>query len=572
MGKKATLLINDTEVGLRKIKEDLFEPNSLEVLQKVLLKTFSTDGKRKPYFSNSISGTEEDRIEIESFSFVASLNRIQETKVLLYSLRLFHDQPVLIMCDKETEKELKLYDYGDLIFVSRIDQDYLDEIREKIIKEKYDHLEKEHHCRSDYIYTKMECMNEALSRFTNTLFLDTDIIILDSLQENFSKKVVLSPHYYDIGQAHFGYQYGFYNAGYIFCADRGFPQFWKHIYLNDSVFYEQECMNRISRTYSIETFDEEHNCGFWRKLEVPAKCKSLHFHLSYDLYEKLEDNNETQYELHTKFRDFSLDYLNLKHKKIYNYIIKICPRYAKKLAFVHFGKCGGVYVNRYLHEIALPYYSQYMSWHEGLNPKGISERDFTREELFEIAETADQQSIVHNHHVSWDKETLRSFNDNGFLTFGFVRDPRDVICSLYFFCYKEYLRHGDNHFLAKELIRGFDEIDPSKISLNDFFIHLVQNSRKGWAMPDFIDEIDFVAEFNNDNFGYFTKKYLDHDHVPQERKNATQNRGYKYYCESGELSSEAQDLIENDSNCIRYLKLIKSAKQVDENVSIIKET
>ena len=41
------------------------------------------------------------------------------------------------------------------IFVTKINQDYLDKIRKKILNEKYAHLEKEHHCRSDYIYLKM---------------------------------------------------------------------------------------------------------------------------------------------------------------------------------------------------------------------------------------------------------------------------------------------------------------------------------------------------------------------------------------------------------------------------------
>ena len=569
---KARLKINNQEIGLRKIEEDLFEPKSTEVLIKVLHGQFNPSNKRKLFYVNPFPEADEEVQKIESFCFVTSHNRVQEAKILLYSLRLSHDEPGMIMCDEETEEELRGA-YDNIIFVTKINQDYLDKIRKKILNEKYAHLEKEHHCRSDYIYLKMECMNEALTRFTNTFFLDTDIIVLDSLQENFTKKVVLSPHYYDINQIHFGYEYGFYNAGYIFCSDRGFPQYWKKMYLNDSVFYEQECMNRINTTYKIETFDESHNCGFWRKHEIPEKTKSLHVHFSYDLYDKIKDNDQ-QYKLHSEFRDLSSKYLKENNKKIYHYISKIAPKYINpsKLAFVHFGKCGGVYVNRYLHEVVFPHHTQYMSWHEGLNPKGVSRRDFNEEELFEIAETAEENSIVHNHHVSWTGETLKKFKENEFLTFGFLRDPRDIICSLYFFASDEYLKHGDNHFLAKELIRGFDEIDPSKITLDDFFIHIAKHSRRGWVLPDYIDDIDFLAEFNNDNFSYFMKKYFNHDHVPQKRKNATANKGYKHYCKSGELSQSTQELIENDPDCIKHIRLLESARQIDDRTSVIKET
>ena len=126
----------------------------------------------------------------------------------------------------------------------------------------------------------MDVMNIALANHDNTLFLDADIIILDSLQEFFESPIVLSPHYYPEEDELKGFEFGFYNAGYVFCAVNSFPNFWKYLYLNNSLFFEQECMNRIPETHLIQTFSKEHNVGFWRGKEILNKVKSFHFHLS----------------------------------------------------------------------------------------------------------------------------------------------------------------------------------------------------------------------------------------------------------------------------------------------------
>ena len=96
---------------------------------------------------------------------------------------------------------------------------------------------------------KMDIMKKAMRNHKNTFFLDADMIVLDSLQENFSCELAFSPHHYSPKDLSKAFDFGFFNAGYVFCSSRSFPSYWEHMYLTDSIFFEQECMDRIPLKY-----------------------------------------------------------------------------------------------------------------------------------------------------------------------------------------------------------------------------------------------------------------------------------------------------------------------------------
>ena len=73
-----------------------------------------------------------------------------------------------------------------------------------------------------------------------------------------------------------------------------------------------------------------------------------------------------------------------------------------------------------------------------------------------------------------------------------------------------------------------------------------------WVLPDYIDDIDYVAEFNDKNFSSFLRDYFGHKYVPESKKNASANKGFKYYFENGDISEEAKDLIESDAEYLKY--------------------
>ena len=556
------LRINDEEVGLRHLGNGLYEPKSALVFKKVIEENYKPP--KSHLFSRLIPLSKEKPKryhKIESFCFVATENIKEEAELLLKSLRQFHDQPVYVICDKATRVHLAKQGLSDNVtFRILAEQEHLDKINEEIFKSHKCIANKIHS--APCIFKKMDVMDFALQHHANTFFLDADIIVLDNLQEYFEAKVILSPHYYPSDKEHKGFEFGFYNAGYIFCANKGFPKFWKHVYLNDSSFFEQECMNRISDRYNIQTFGEEHNVGFWRENELPKKAKSIHAHITKGVD---KGRGKELLVLNTKIKDYAISQAEKYQPKISSDIKKYYnPDAPKKLAFIHFGKCAGVYVQHYLRRTVMPDIKHYNSWWDfGANNKRNLERDWTKEELLEIAIADTETGLAHNHQINWCKETVKSFNDNGWLTFMFIRDPRNILCSLYFWSQRQYRRwkpeelHGGLRGpLKDEITKMSGQDDPYQVSIDTFikFLIMDKEARHLWMLPDYINEIEYVAEFNDENFGNFLLEYFGHDYIPQRKRNTSPSKGYEFYCQTGEISKETQNLIENSLEILEYKK------------------
>ena len=560
------LKYNNQEIGLRSLGEGLFEPKNLSVFNDAVSDQLKFDSTPKKFWLENSPPKHEPKKyhKIESFCFVATANLKDEAEVLLRTLRLFHDEPVYVICDKETRIHLKKMKLCDNVkFKTSAEKEHLDAIQEKVFEDHSCVANDIHHAPS--IVKKMEAMDFALKLHDNTFFLDTDIIVLDNLQEYFTAEVVLSPHFYPKDKQHKGFEFGFYNAGYLFCANKGFPRFWRHLYLTDSTFFEQECMNRISDYYNIQTFSKEHNVGFWRGDALPIEAKSVHTHIS----ELGSAGRGLQLiELNKITKDYALS--QTKNKPIINSHLRkhYNPDCNKKLAFIHFGKAAGVYIQHYIREQVFPRMKHFNSWWDfNYKNKRALTRDWTEEELLEIADTNVEEALTHNHHINWTKESVKKFNDNGWLTFMFIRNPKDIMCSLYFWAQSQWDRWDAEDKSAQVLreplteelkyISGQD--NPYNVSLDDFIRGML--SGKGaqylWVLPDYIDDIQHVAEFNNNNFGTFLLDNFQHLYCPMKKRNTSKSEGYKTYLERGEISKETHSMVENHPEYKRYSKYLK---------------
>ena len=559
------LKYNNQEIGLRSLGEGLFEPKNLSVFNDAVSDQLKFDSTPKKFWLENSPPKHEPKKyhKIESFCFVATANLKDEAEVLLRTLRLFHDEPVYVICDKETRIHLKRMKLCDNVkFKTSAEKEHLDAIQEKVFEG--------HSCVANDIHNapsivkKMEAMDFALKLHDNTFFLDTDIIVLDNLQEYFTAEVVLSPHFYPKNKQHKGFEFGFYNAGYLFCANKGFPRFWRHLYLTDSTFFEQECMNRISDYYNIQTFSKEHNVGFWRGDALPIEAKSVHTHIS----ELGSAGRGLQLiELNKITKDYALS--QTKNKPIINSHLRkhYNPDCNKKLAFIHFGKAAGVYIQHYIREQVFPRMKHFNSWWDfNYKNKRALTRDWTEEELLEIADANVEEALTHNHHINWTKESVKKFNDNGWLTFMFIRNPKDIMCSLYFWAQSQWDRWDAEDKSAQVLreplteelkyISGQD--NPYNVSLDDFIRGMLsgKGARYLWVLPDYIDDIQHVAEFNNNNFGSFLLDNFQHLYVPMKKRNTSKSEGYKTYLERGEISKETHSMVESHPEYKRYLKYL----------------
>ena len=519
---KPRLKINDKEVGLRDLGDGLFEPKNLKVLNEVFHGYHEPKAAGRFFVENHIAKEEPEKYhKIQSFCFVVTENIKQEGAMMLKSLRKFHDQPVYVICDLASRRFFTQEGLKDESIICKLtSKEELEKINEEVFKN--------HKCiannvhRPAEILTKMDVMNFALKHHDNTFFLDADIIVLDNLQEYFSAKVVLSPHYYPKQYTSHGFENGFYNAGYVFCASKGFPNFWKHIYLNDSIFFEQEGMNRIPDRQNIQTFSKEHNVGFWRRGEMPKHVKSLHFHITDGVDKNRCDSLK---EMNQNIKDFGVNLLKERHEDLYNYHLRMTS--AKKIAFIHFGKAAGVYVNAYMKERCARGHRKYFSWHEISNPYRISDRDWTQEELLEIAETKDEYAYVTNHHINWSLETVKKFKENGWFTFMFLRRPEELLCSLFHWSKEKNVQ-----------LRPSDK-EPETLQETFEYATNLEDFSKLWRPPDYIDELDYVAEFNDKNFSAFLLKYFGETYEPRPPSNTSENKGFTHYRENGEISDRA---------------------------------
>ena len=257
--------------------------------------------------------------KIESFCFFTTRHMKEEAAITVRSLRLFHQEPIYITCDQESHDFLSALKIKDLFF-EIITSDYLNNIKEKF-KGLYEGITSFH--KVDCIYAKIDSINFPLRHHENTFFLDSDIIILDNLQEKDMCEIMLSPHYYSlIDRADV---VGLFNAGYLFCANKNFPNYWNNLYASgESKFYEQHCMHKIPKNFETGIFDKSHNIGFWRdlsssalhelKVDLPKKIKSFHFHTSPKFDFKGSVYAETK---NSEIKEIALEYIKTHVPQVY---------------------------------------------------------------------------------------------------------------------------------------------------------------------------------------------------------------------------------------------------------------
>jgi len=569
------LRIDEYEVGLRKVEGNLYEPKNKKILLDCLTDSLNLKDHRSLFHVNELPEKCEEYKKIESFCFTTSINRISEAKILLKSLRQHHSQPIYIHCDWFSQLVIERLGYENLIIKPVINEKYLKNIVKMHTKGKYEILEQMHHCRSDYIFAKLVCLKQAMMKFKNTFFLDTDIIVLDDLQENFTENLCLSPAFFTPELTSQGFEYGFYNAGYLFCEDRGFPQYWINRFLDDSIFYEQECMNRFSNVYEFQTFPCSHNLGFWRGQAKVDNPKSLHGHITDEI--KNEVKGDKAANLFKNFRAKSLQIIKQKNPDLYFYINKLTDY--KKYSFIHMAKCGGTYVSTYLNSVVLAPVINHIP--EG-KTKDRPHLEFSKEQISEAVDEVNKKDLTENqwirfHQNSIDLKTIEKLNDFGWETFTFLRDPRELICSLYFFSRRKTTKTtvtkkevSDTNFLAMAPWSGIaghadpdswdiNDIDVRKLSLNEFFIKMIENEKLHifWKIPEYIESIKYIDEMSHDNLGKFINKAIDPDHIYSPipiGENPSANKGYKFYCNNGDISKEAQRLTEDHPEYMKYSK------------------
>lgn len=234
---------------------------------------------------------------ISSFCTVATYNCIGELDNLIRMMSFQHvGQPLIVFCDEAVADHLakvkidlghgKPTCHDNLEVVVGISKDYLDAIIDRYgLNEpkqlRWPSVQDPNPHRPEIIVAKMAAMRYALKKYDDTMFLDCDVIPASHIFAPRRSHLALSPHFNTHDKE---MSIGRYNAGMVWTDDDQFPEWWEHGMMEDSLFFEQECLNRVGGTWKVAEYPETHNYGFWRMyslgkskrlLDIPEICRAL---------------------------------------------------------------------------------------------------------------------------------------------------------------------------------------------------------------------------------------------------------------------------------------------------------
>ena len=82
-----------------------------------------------------------------------------------------------------------------------------------------------------------------------------------------------------------------------------------------------------------------------------------------------------------------------------------------------------------------------------------------------------------------------------------------------------------------------------------------QIERKGSKIPEYWKEFDYVTEFNKKNITFFFKKYFNHEYIPMNHLNISQNKGYNYYLSKNKISKDTRKILESSDEFKKYIEI-----------------
>ena len=172
---------------------------------------------------------------------------------------------------------------------------------------------------------KARVMKKCLNDFNDTLFLDSDIIILDELNDiDDTKELGVSPQF--IKQVNID-ETGYYNGGCLWTRSKNVPDDWINIIDNEHSCPEQINMDKLKK-YSYFEFGDNYNLQCWRLYLSPEGSQKISSYLSSDKDIVMYKDKPLKF-IHThfldpRFNDFNNLLLNhINNAKLYKILLII---------------------------------------------------------------------------------------------------------------------------------------------------------------------------------------------------------------------------------------------------------
>ena len=237
-----------------------------------------------------------------SFCTICTAGCAFELAGLLLSLSIHHKhEKIYIMCDTKTKEYIDNLTPAPLLTIVWL-----------ITLDKYTGLNRGQmenmKIWSDFQMTKALVIKEALATESDTLFLDSDIVITGPINEiDKTKKLGVSPGYIRKERTD---AVGYYNGGVLWASDKNIPDDWIE-FTKTSRYYDQASIEDLVKKYSYFIFGENYNLQCWRFYVAEEGPQYIANNLS-----SSPDKNMVYYKkkplkfIHTHFKDNAYVHFN----------------------------------------------------------------------------------------------------------------------------------------------------------------------------------------------------------------------------------------------------------------------
>jgi hypothetical protein len=236
-----------------------------------------------------------------SFSSISTSNCAFELIGLLLSLSIYHpNEKIFILSDTKTKKIIdNMSPKPKLNITWFIELDKYDGMNRQIMESKG--------IWSEFQMAKATIIKYALQNVSDTLFLDSDIVVTDTIGDiDFSKDIGVSPHYI---KKEYMDKYGFYNGGMLWTKNKNVPNDWIQ-FTKKSRYYDQASIEDLAKKYSKFNFDENYNVQCWRLYLSNESPQEIARFITSKMNDKLYYKNKPLKFIHTHFLDNRLKDFN----------------------------------------------------------------------------------------------------------------------------------------------------------------------------------------------------------------------------------------------------------------------
>lgn len=233
-------------------------------------------------------------VKPNSFCTISTYTCYFELVGLLLSLSIYHpNEKIYILTDTKTKNYIDTITPQPKLDIHWfIELDMYDGMNRQIMERKG--------IFGQFLKNKMKVINYALEFNNDTLLLDSDIIITDTINDiDNTKDVGISPQF--ITQEHIN-NTGFYNAGILWCKSTEISNFWSSIISNNHSCPEQINMIDLKK-YSYFEFGENYNLQCWRYYLSPEGSSKIANNITFSTNDKLYYKKKPLKFIHTHFLD-----------------------------------------------------------------------------------------------------------------------------------------------------------------------------------------------------------------------------------------------------------------------------